>query len=398
MHALLDSLVRKLKGESLSPAARAERQRDHANPSNKHPDPGQEAVIAANLQWLCDAQDNSALKDGGVARDFSLTKGWATSYPETTGYIIPTVIRLAQRSGRADLHDRARRMLDWCVAIQFPEGGFQGGKIDATPKVPVTFNTGQILLGLAAGAAAYGDAAYLDAMNRAAAWLRDSLDTDGCWRKFPTPFAEKNDKAYETHVAWGLFEAERVAPGKGYGAAGLRQVAWALTRQQPNGWFASNCLNDPIRPLTHTIGYVLRGVLEGYLLSRDENLLGAARRTADGLLPVIGADGRLAGRLDCNWKPAAEYVCLTGSAQIAHCMFLLYQLCGEPRYLNLGQRLLAYVRRTVQLDGPIGQRGGVKGSFPVDGDYGQWEYLNWAAKFSIDANLLELDLIAANAR
>ena len=113
---------------------------------------------------------------------------------------------------------------------------------------------------------------------------------------------------------------------------------------------------------------------------------------------MIGADGRLAGRLDCNWKPAAEYVCLTGSAQIAHCMFLLYQLCGEPRYLNLGQRLLAYVRRTVQLDGPIGQRGGVKGSFPVDGDYGQWEYLNWAAKFSIDANLLELDLIAANAR
>ena len=36
--------------------------------------------------------------------------------------------------------------------------------------------------------------------------------------------------------------------------------------------------------------------------------------------------------------------------------------------------------------------GGVKGSFPVDGDYGAWAYLNWAAKFCIDANLLELEL------
>ena len=55
--------------------------------------------------------------------------------------------RQHNRRQSADLHGRARRMLDWCVAIQYPEGGFQGGKIDATPKVPVTFNTGQILLG-----------------------------------------------------------------------------------------------------------------------------------------------------------------------------------------------------------------------------------------------------------
>src|SRR3546814_21159950 len=36
--------------------------------------------------------------------------------------------------------------------------------------------------------------------------------------------------------------------------------------------------------------------------------------------------------------------------------------------------------------------GGVKGAFPVDGDYGAFEYLNWAAKFTIDANRKELAL------
>jgi len=360
-------------------------------------DPGPEAVIASCTAWLCRAQDESASNDGGVARDYSLLHGWASSYPETTGYIIPTMIAMAHRNGDAGLHARARRMLDWCVAIQFADGGFQGGKIDAMPRVPVTFNTGQILIGLAAGAAEYRDPRYLDAMHRAASWLRDSQDDDGCWRKFSTPFAKQGDKAYETHVSWGLFEAERVAPGHGYGAAGLRQVEWALSQQQPNGWFASNCLNDVDKPLTHTIGYVLRGVLEGHLLSGRADLLQAAVRTADSLLGVIGSDGYLAGRLNRHFKPAAKYACLTGSVQIAHCLFLLYTLTGEARYLAAGRKLTAFVRRTVRLDGDDGRSGGVKGSYPVNGEYGKWQYLNWAAKFCIDANLLEVELVASHA-
>jgi hypothetical protein len=357
-------------------------------------DPGPEAVIAACTEWLCAAQDNSASKDGGVARDFSLQKGWATSYPETTGYIIPTMIALARRNKDPLLHARARRMLDWCVAIQFKDGGFQGGKIDASPKVPVTFNTGQILIGLAAGAAEYQDAGYLDAMHRAAAWLRDSLDADGCWRKYPTPFAKPGEKAYETHVSWGLFEAERVAPGHGYGDAGLRQVDWAISKQLPNGWFGSNCLTDPERPLTHTIGYVLRGVLEGHLLSGRADLLQAAVTTGISLVEAIGADGHLAGRLDRNFRAGGDFVCLTGSVQIAHCLFLLYRLTGQQAFLAAGRRLTAYVRRSVRFEGDTGMVGGIKGSFPVDGEYGQWQYLNWAAKFCIDANLLELELAA----
>ena len=42
-------------------------------------------------------------------------------------------------------------------------------------------------------------------------------------------------------------------------------------------------------------------------------------------------------------------------------------------------------------------RGGVKGAFPVDGAYGEYEYLNWAAKFCIDANLLEAELSKGQA-
>ena len=391
MQDLIRKALRKFApAPKLPPAAENEKRRDQLGlPHSTAPDP--QVCIEAALDWLCRAQDESASADGGVARDFSLVKGWATSYPETTGYIIPTVIEMANRMGRDDLHQRARRMLDWCVDIQFPEGGFQGGKVDSTPRVPVTFNTGQILLGLSAGAAQYQDGRYLRAMHLAASWLRDTIDADGCWRKHPTPFAAAGEKSYETHVAWGLFEAERVAPGNGYGAAGLKQVDWALTKQAANGWFDSNCLTNPKAPLTHTIGYVLRGILEGHRLSNRSDLLQAARKAADGgLLAAIEPDGRLPGRLDAQWRGAADYVCLTGSAQIAHCLFLLHEITGESSYWRKGQQLMSYVRRTIALDGPENQRGGIKGSFPVNGDYGQWEYLNWAAKFFIDAQLLEV--------
>ncbi len=50
------------------------------------------------------------------------------------------------------------------------------------------------------------------------------------------------------------------------------------------------------------------------------------------------------------------------------------------------------MRQRVSLDGPPEQRGGVKGPFPFDGGYGAFEFRNWAAKFTIDANLFEQQL------
>ena len=376
----------------LPAAARRQARADRAGPSST--DPGPEAAIAAAAAWLARAQDRTASGDDGVARHFSLIDGWATSYPETTGYIVPTLIAVADHLGVDAYRDRARRMLDWLVSIQLDDGGFQGGKIDAKPVVPVTFNTGQILLGLAAGVATFGEA-YGEAMHAAARFLRDSLDADGCWRSHPTPFAGPGDKAYETHVAWGLFEAERVAPGNGYGEAGLRQVAWAIGRQQPNGWVTDCCLTDPERPLTHTLGYYLKGLVEAHRLSGDGDILAAARRTADGLLTAQRPDGALPGQLASDWTPAARWSCLTGNVQIADAWFYLSNQTGEARYQAAGQAATAYVRRTMDLDGPEDVRGGVKGSFPVDGGYGTFEYLNWAAKFTIDACLAELKLPAS---
>lgn len=372
--------------------ARLERARDCRSPLPL--DPGLPAAIEASLAWLCRAQDCSTSADGGVARHFSLISGWGDSYPETTGYIIPTMLECGRELHRDDLSQRGRRMLDWCVDIQLPHGAFQAGTVSAQPPVPTTFNTGQVLLGLAYGANLLGDARYHDAMHRAAIWLRDTQDEDGCWRRFPTPFARPGEKVYETHVAWGLFEAARTAPEAGYGMAGLKQVRWALTRQRENGWFADCCLDDPVRPLTHTIGYALRGILEAHRFSSEDLFLAAARRTGLGLLRALEANGCLPGRLDARWLRAAPWSCLTGTVQIAHCWLMLFELTGERSFLEGAQKANSLVRRTVRTEGDPDAVGGVKGSFPISGDYGKYQYLSWAVKFFIDANRYEARLNA----
>lgn len=391
--------LRKLRDRrSWTPAAVAEHRRDLT--TGLDADPGNEAAIRSGLAWLAQAQDHSRSADGGVARHYSLQTGWATSYPETTGYIIPTVLEHARRRGDQALKERARRMLDWLVSIQLPGGAFQGSTIGVDEVVPVTFDTGQILIGLASGVREFGDV-YRPAMRGAADWLVRTQDADGCWRN-PNPFVDTGgDRVYETHVAWGLLEAARQDAGMPYGAAALRNIEWALTHQQSNGWFAHCCLSDIERPLTHTIGYALRGVIEGFLFSRDKRLLDAAALTAVGLLRAITPDGRMAGRLRADWSAAVPWVCVTGTAQIAACWLLLYRESGQKKFRDAAFAANSFVRRTMRVEGAPEIAGGVKGSFPVSGDftgdYGRFQYLNWACKFMIDACALEEDIRAAES-
>jgi Squalene-hopene cyclase C-terminal domain len=369
----------------LPATAKAERRNDALGLPTQ--DPGVERAIDEGVAWLGRAQDHSTSADGGVARHYSLVTGWSTSYPETTGYIIPTMLSYATLRGDETARQRARRMLDFLVSNQLSDGGFQGGSIGAKHVVPVTFNTGQILLGLASGVREFG--VYREAMNRAADWLVKTQDPDGCWRKHPTPFAAPGEKTYETHVAWGLLEAARLEPDSSYADAALANVRWAMRYQCENGWFEKCCLTDPSQPLTHTLGYALRGIIEAYRFSRDETFLKAAQKTADGLLTAIHSDGWLPGRLDANWRGTVCWACLTGSVQIALCWLILYQEMGEVRYRDAAYAANGYVRRTMKVDRPPETRGAIKGSFPVNGQYGTDQYLNWACKFFVDSNMLE---------
>src|SRR5688500_12843096 len=98
----------------LPAAAKDERRKDSSGlPTH---DPGVERAIDEGVAWLGRAQDHSTSADGGVARHYSLLTGWSTSYPETTGYIIPTMLGYARLRKDETARRRAKRMLDWLAS------------------------------------------------------------------------------------------------------------------------------------------------------------------------------------------------------------------------------------------------------------------------------------------
>jgi len=62
------------------------------------------------VDWLRRAQDTTP--DWGFVGPFGLGDGWSSSYPETTGYVIPTLLRLAGRPWGGDLQERLRRAVE----------------------------------------------------------------------------------------------------------------------------------------------------------------------------------------------------------------------------------------------------------------------------------------------
>jgi len=351
--------------------------------------------LQAAVDWLCAAQDSSGT--GGVARAFGLKgthrfgAGWQPPYPETTGYIIPTLLECAESLGRADLRDRALRMVEWEMAIQHPDGGFEGGVL-GRGNPPVIFNTGMVLRGLAVAAKETGDPRIARSARRAAEFLVAQQDPDGAWRKFSSLEGERNVHAYDVLVSWSLLLAHQLLDEPSFRDAAARNMEFTLTLREPNGWLRSNGLrpkHDP-RPPTHTIGYGAQGLLECGLLLDETRSIAAARAIGEGTMGALRADGFLSGELDSSWKPAAPWCCLTGSAQLAIVWLRLHQATGEARFREAARTVNLYLKSVQDIrSADPGIRGAVAGSHPIEGEYLSHQYPNWAAKYFIDSLLLE---------
>jgi hypothetical protein len=96
----------------LSAPARKEMAREKESPTAE--DIPITSFIDEGLAWIGRAQDHSRSADGGVARHFCLLSGWGPSYPETTGYIIPTLIREGRIRGDINLLNRQERCWTGC--------------------------------------------------------------------------------------------------------------------------------------------------------------------------------------------------------------------------------------------------------------------------------------------
>jgi len=357
---------------------------------NKLRIPDARAGLAAAAAWLTRAQD--ATGSGGVSAYYDLkTHTWAAAYPETTGYIIPTFFRYAQLTTNNEYRERALRMAAWESDIQLPDGGVRAGTLDAKQVVPTIFNTGQVLFGWLAAWEQSGEAQFRDSVVRAADWLVAAQDQDGAWRRFASPFAAHRLNTYNTRVAFALAEAGKTLEQPEYTAAAVRNINWALTQMHANGWLENNDLEDNTRPLTHTIAYAARGILEVGLITGNTQFVDAAMRIARSVVASQRRDGALPGRLDAEWKPASRWSCITGNAQMAIIWQRLANETGDQAWRLPAEKANRLNLSVQNLDAADqGMRGGIPGSHPMKGGYMSYRFPNWAAKFFMDALMLQL--------
>jgi uncharacterized protein YyaL (SSP411 family) len=350
------------------------------------------AHLEAAAEWILRAQ--SATPDDGVSGGYSFEDGWIASYPETTGYIIPTLLAYAAYSGRGELQERALAMAAWECTVQLPNGGFPGHFVDRS-NPPVVFNTGQVIFGLLAAHNAGGEGRFVDAARRAAAWLVAVQERDGSWRRFDY---RDTVHVYNTRTAWALVELGLATGDAAARAAGERHLDWALSQQDQDGWFRNAAFGPGEDPFLHTIAYTTQGLLEAGLRLDRPDYVTAAERACRALLPHVAPDGFIAGTFAPGWRPTARYSCLTGNAQMAAQWLRLHERTGDPSFRGAAERALTLLKRTQDCAAANPSvRGAIKGSHPIWGRYLFGTYPNWAAKFFMDALLME-ELVVAGRK
>ncbi|MDB4610558.1 hypothetical protein OAG99_01530 [Akkermansiaceae bacterium] len=347
------------------------------------------------LDWLLLSQ--KVTKSGGSAAYWSPLLGWGPPYPETSGYIIPTLLRGYDYFGDDRYLDAANRMTDWLLSLQHNDGWFPGGTLrPKSERKPSIFNTGQILFGLAESFARTKDERVGVSAERGLKWLCDQQELDGRWLKHA--YVEGYSPSYYAHVCWPMAVAAR-ALGDESSLKFVRLGLESVNRDRNvNNTYSRWAFAPGKSAFTHTIAYTLQGVVESAIILDDwEGLATPVVNSAETLLRKFEIRRHLAGAYNQGWSGNHWYICLTGHCQMASTWMRIYERNGDARFLDAAVKLMETVCKKQKLDGRAARCGAIGGSAPLWGDYMRMRYPNWATKFFVDAMMeLESNLTALN--
>lgn len=344
--------------------------------------------LSAALDWI--QQAHRAVNDGGISKGYDLLRrSWAPSYPETTGYTIPTLLNAARILDRPDLRLLVLSLADYLLKCATPEGGVVHWQASAADQ-PIVFDTGQVIFGWIAAFDVSGNQDYLDAAIRAGSWLCAIQHSRGYWERHQHL---DRIKVIDTRVAWALLELHRRSGEDRLREAATRNLEWAVSQQNAEGWFSYCSFKEGQDPITHTLAYTAEGLLEGGMYLGEEKYIASATRMLEALLKKQRPDGALASTYGSDWKATSRSSCLTGNCQMARLWLIQYRLSSERRFLTAAQNAIKFVAERQNLKTTNSNiRGGIPGSAPVFGHYERFKYPNWAAKFFIDS-LIALDSV-----
>jgi glycosyltransferase involved in cell wall biosynthesis len=344
---------------------------------------GRDVCARAIMAWI-----RRAIAGGGgegASARYHVTAGWAGPYPEITGYLISTLLHYAAVWDDPGLEETAVRAGEWLARTRLAGGAICRKQWYQGNSTPSVFNTAQVVEGWCAlASASRGDIAvgWTALARESGDWLLQEQDSSGIWVR--NAF-NGIPHSYYSRVAAPLARLAQLTGDERYAAAARRALDWIVGQQQPSGWFRAAGFTATEAPTTHTIGYVIEGLLQGGTLLDEPRYTGAAEHAGRALLNLSKLLGRIPGRLSSDWRPRARWRCLTGDAQVAISWCLLARVTGDAAYRKAAEVVAASLQRRVRIvaDWPE-VSGAIPGSSPPWGEYDPFAYPTHAAKFTLD--------------
>lgn len=344
------------------------------------------------VNWILVAQ--KANNSFGISKGYFFIKlpkysnGWHKEYPETTGYLLPTLLKLSLK--KIYPYENILSIADWLLDIQKVDGSYKGGTIDSDEESSI-FDTGQIIKGIYSLYVHNKDSKYLVSALRACDWiLKNENSNQGHWNKFKTKALKDHDITFNIYTADIIAEIGNAISNYNYVNLANRVGSYTLNKIRPNLWVEGCELAYIKYPVTHTLAYTIEGLYNVGSALNNDAFINKSIKILDVIIQKIDKNGYLPGYFDENWNELNFGSCLTGSAQIGCLCMKVYKSTGKIIYLVTAKKIYRYL--SLRLNNYFKSFGGgigsLPGSWPINGKYFAYFTTNWTIKYMIDLSIL----------
>lgn len=334
------------------------------------------------LSWVHRAQNASG--NGGISARYNLRSGaWQAPYPETSGYLIPTLMRWSEEVSSKETSEVASRVGAFLLDLQEEDGSVNcrrsGSEGSQGPALKIAFDLGAILSGFCE--LGRKDLKFLVGAERLANYLKSNQAADGSW---PNHSYFPYFGAHNSLTGLSLLRAGRLLGRRDLERCGVKTLESLSGHFKPNGFITGTSFteNSEDSSFIHPFCYAVEGFQSAEDFGHDfRNVYHAALWA---IPQLMRQSALLPSHFNKDLKKKSRFSALTGTAQAA----LVLLRSDESELVGKGHQLFENLASTVDLySNNDGVRGGIQSSWPIAGGYGRFTFNNWGAKYFLDCAL-----------
>ncbi|MBT8191529.1 MAG: hypothetical protein KJO29_13950, partial [Bacteroidia bacterium] len=260
------------------------------------------SALQSNLDWIIKSFEiNNNLGSSAYRTSWGT---WAKPYPETTGYLIPSLLKASVFDHKGILKNLCLKQLEYFRDLQNTDGSFASSASERKPNV---FDSAQILQGLMALYSIDGKAETRNMAEKCFHWLSSEIGADGSFSNYN--LSDAYNPLYYTRISWILMKADK-SLGMEY-----NEKTSLLFEKQLENWDADFIDKTAFYPgstaFSHTVIYALRGLYECAIILNHKEALQKFKTSLHELLNIVVQSNGLPGQF-YNSKYSSAYTCSTG--------------------------------------------------------------------------------------